>query len=476
MPFLRQTYDAIVIGAGPNGLAAAITLARAGKSVAIVEARDTIGGGMRTVEYTVPGFHHDVCSSVYPLSIASPFFQSLPLQHFGVEWIHSPAVLAHPMADGNAAIMWRSLEQTSVGLGSDAQAYSNLYSPLVQRWGKVAPLILSPLGPTRHLEPLMRFGLPALVPAQTLARLVFRTDAARGLFAGLCAHAMVPLHRVATSAFGLVLGIAGHVGGWPFPRGGANRIASALVAYLQVLQVEIITEYEVQRIDNLPSAKAYLFDVTPRQLLSIAGHRFTPGYRAALNAYRYGPGVCKIDYALDGPVPWRAKECALAATVHLGGTLAEIAHAEAAIWQGQHPEIPYVLVAQHSLFDTTRAPDGKHTLWTYCHVPNGSMVDMTDRIETQIERFAPGFRNRILARHTMFTADFEQHNPNYIGGDINGGAQDIGQLFTRPAARVSPYSTPDPQIFICSSSTPPGGGVHGMCGYHAAAAVLQRLR
>jgi phytoene dehydrogenase-like protein len=476
----RQThYDAVVVGAGPNGLAAAITLARAGRSVVIYEAAETIGGGARTQELTLPGFRHDVCSAIHPLAAASPFFRSLPLARYGLEWIYSPAALAHPLDDG-AAVLERSLDAMEATLGKrDAAAWRRLYAPLVDHWNELARGILGPLRPGFQLtHPLIslemaRFGLSALQPARGLAERTFQGEQARALFAGMGAHAMLPLERPVSAAIALVLGTLAHLIGWPFPKGGSQALVDALAASLRALGGEIITGVEVKALRELPSARATLFDVTPHQLLRIAGHALPEGYRAQLGRYRYGPGVFKVDYALDGPISWRDAACARAATVHLGGTLAEIAASERGVSRGVVPEQPFVLLAQQSLFDPTRAPVGKHTAWAYCHVPNGCDVDMTARIEAQIERFAPGFGDRVLARHTLNPAQVEGYNANYIGGDINGGVQDLGQLFTRPVARLDPYATPNKALYLCSSSTPPGGGVHGMCGYYAARSALR---
>lgn len=473
--FKKRSYDAIVVGSGPNGLSAAITLAREGLSVVIVEARMTIGGGARSAELTLPGFLHDVCSAIHPLGIGSPFFRSLPLAEHGLKWIHPGSPLAHPFDDGRAAVLERSISDTAETLGKDAEAYRNLMLPLVSDWRKIERDILGPLRFPHHPIATLRFGLRAIRQAYGLAKGLFKGERARGFFAGLAAHSIMPLEKPLTSAFGLVLGVLGHTVGWPMPCGGSQAISDALASLFILLGGEIVTGMGVNSIDELPPATAILFDVTPRQLLRISGNRLPQKYRKRLASYRYGPGVFKVDWALDAPVPWRAEECVRAGTVHLGSTLDEIAASESAVWEGKHPEKPYVLVAQHSLFDSARAPQGKHTLWAYCHVPNGSTFDMTERIEAQIERYAPGFRDVIIARNTITTVELEQYNPNYIGGDINGGVQDIGQLFTRPTARLVPYSTPVDGIYICSSSTPPGGGVHGMCGFHAARAVLRKV-
>jgi phytoene dehydrogenase-like protein len=471
---MSSTFDAVVIGAGPNGLAAAITLARAGWRVSIFEAKATIGGGCRSAELTLPGFTHDICSAIHPLGLGSPFFQTVPLADYGLTWLHPPIPVAHPLDDGSAVALHRSFAETAASIGRDGARWQRLFAPLVERWGTLAPMLLAPLPLPRAPLALAQMGLRAIWPARMLAETLFRAERARALFAGLAGHSILPLERIFTASFGLVLGILGHAVGWPLPQGGSQRIVDALAAHLRALGGEIVVDHEVRTLADLPPARAILCDVTPRQLVRIAGERLPAGYRHQLQRYRYGPGVFKIDYALSGPVPWRAAECRAAGTLHLGGTLPEIAASERAMMRGVHAERPYVLVAQQSLFDPTRAPAGQQTLWAYCHVPHGSTVDMTERIEAQIERFAPGFRDLILARSTRNTLAMEQYNPNYIGGDINGGAQDLGQLWTRPVPRLNPYATPVKGLYLCSSSTPPGGGVHGMCGYHAARAVLRR--
>ncbi len=474
---LHQAYDAIVVGAGPNGLSAAIVLACAGHSVLVIEAAETVGGGSRSKELTLPGFVHDICSAVHPLARSSAFFRTLPLEAYGLEWIQPSAPLAHPLDDGTAMLLERSITATGITLDGDAQAYKKLMDPLVTHWEAVAQAFLGPLRipPLLHPFALAPFAFDALYPARTLAERRFKGERARALLAGICGHSMLPLDQLTSAAAGLVLAAVGHVSGWPIPRGGSQRIVDALAAYLRSLGGEIVTGCEVKNIDDLPPARAILCDITPRQLLRIAGHHLPAGYKSSLQRFRYGPGSFKIDYALAAPVPWRATECLRAGTVHLGGTLDEIATSESQVWQGQPPEKPYTLIAQQSLFDPSRAPVGKHTLWAYCHVPHGSQFDMTERIEAQIERFAPGFRDLVLARHVTSPADLERYNANYIGGDINGGVQDLWQLFTRPTIRPVPYSTPAKNIFICSSSTPPGGGVHGLCGYFAARAVLRSV-
>lgn len=461
-------YDAVVVGSGPNGLAAAITVAQQGGKVLLIEGKDTLGGGMRSAEVTLPGFIHDICSAIHPLTAASPFFKTLPLADYGLEWVDQPAQVAHVLDGGEAVLALRSVEATAATLGRDATSYRRLFRTLTDRYADLFEDTLAPLPiPPRHPFLLASFGLSALLPAAVLAKLRFRGERARALFAGLACHAIMPLDLPATAAFGLMLGITAHAVGWVFPRGGAQRIADALAAHLRSLGGEIVTGQMVRSLDELPPARATFLDITPRQLLQVAGDRLPPRYRRQMEGYRYGSGVFKMDFALSAPIPWANPDVAQTATVHLGGTLDELAAGERAIWQGEHPERPFVLLAQHSLFDPTRAPDGKHTVWAYCHVPNGSTVDMSERIIGQIERFAPGFRDVILAQASVNTADMERYNPNYVGGDINGGVQDLRQLFTRPTLRLNPYSTPLKGVYLCSSATPPGGGVHGMAGYFA---------
>lgn len=468
------TPDAIVVGSGPNGLAAAITLARAGRSVVVHEAADQVGGGMRSEALTLPGFVHDVCSTIQGTSLASPFFRSLDLERHGLELVHPPVALAHPFDDGSAVLLHRSIRATADGLGADGRAWSALFEPLVRDAPALMDAILAPVNrPPRHPLLLARFGMAALRSASGLARGRFEGAAARALFAGLAAHGIVDLQRPATAAFGLVLGVVAHAWGWPLARGGTQRLADALAAELRSLGGEIITGSRVTSLAALPAAPAVVFDTGPRAMLEIAGDRLRGRYRRRLERFRYGPGIVKLDWALDGPIPWRSPEVADAGTVHLGGTLEEIVAAEADVERGRHPDRPFVLLVQATRFDPTRAPEGRHTGWAYCHVPNGSTVDMTERIEAQVERFAPGFRDRILARSVRLPADMEAHDANYLGGDINGGMQDWRQLFTRPVARWDPYATPDPGLFLGSSSTPPGGGVHGMSGHWAARSALR---
>jgi phytoene dehydrogenase-like protein len=465
--------DAIVVGAGPNGLAAAVAIAQTGRKVIVFESAETIGGGCRSAELTLPGFVHDVCSAVHPFAVASPFFRTLPLAAHGLEWICPPVMLAHPFDDGGAACIYGSLEQTVEGLGDDGSAYRRLFRPLVDSWPEIAESVLGPLRWPRHPIAFARFGIRALQPAASLARRVFAGEPARALFGGIAAHSMIPLEMRPTGGIALALNVAAHVGGWCLPRGGAQSLANALAAYLRSLGGEIVTRTTVASIDQLPPAKAVFCDLSPRPLLRIAGHRFPPRFRHALERYRYGMGVYKVDWALDGPVPWRNPECARAGTVHLGGSLDEIASSERHVWESGHPTRPFVLLSQPTLFDPSRAPHGRHIVWTYCHVPRDSDLDMLPRIEQQIERFAPGFGERVIARAVMRPADIERHNGNFVGGDIAAGATTLGQLFTRPTWRT--YSTPLRGLYICSASTPPGVGVHGMCGYFAARRALAEV-
>jgi phytoene dehydrogenase-like protein len=470
------TKRAVVVGSGPNGLAAAIEIARHGIRVTVLEAQDTIGGGCRSAELTLPGFIHDTCSAAHPLAAASPFFSRLPLADHGLEWIHPSVPLAHPLDDGTAVIVDRSVERTAALLGADAGAWSRTIGAVARDWAKLRSAVTGPvLALHRHPIALARFGILSLLPARALATRLFRTERARAVFAGMAAHSFLPLDAPLSSTWALMFGASAHAVGWPVVRGGSQRLVDALAAVLRGYGGEIVIGRRVATMTDAPLADATLFDVTPRQLDAIAGDRFPDRYRRALRRYRYGPGVFKIDYALDGAVPWRAPECELAGTVHLGGTLDEIADAEREVALGRHPERPFVLVAQQSLFDPSRAPEGKHTLWAYCHVPNGSTEDMSGRIEAQIERFAPGFRDRVRARHVMDTRWVEAHNETYVGGDISAGSHGGLQLFARPVLSVDPYATPDRSIYLCSAATPPGGGVHGMCGYHAARSALRRV-
>jgi phytoene dehydrogenase-like protein len=467
--------DAVVVGSGPNGLAAAIALARAGASVRVLEARDQIGGGIRTAALTLPGFAHDVCSGCHPLGVLSPWFRSLPLGEHGLRWIHPPASVAHPLDGEPAVLLRRSLRETASELGEDTRAYERLLAPFLRQPHELLADLLGPLRIPKHPIRMARFGLPGLLPAASALRGRFRGERARAVLAGCAAHAILPLERPLTMAVAMIFALTAHVEDWPVAAGGSQAIGQALASYLRTLGGRIETGRYVRSLADLPPARVVLFDTSPAQLADIGESILPTGYVRRLRRYRYGPGVFKVDWALDGPIPWRDPRCLEASTVHLGGTLDEIAAAEAAVWRGEHPERPFVLVVQQSEFDDTRAPAGKHTGYAYCHVPPGSTVDLTDVVERQVERFAPGFRDRILACHTMRTADLQHENPNYVGGAITGGVTDLWQFFTRPVARLDPYSTPNPRLFICSASTPPGGGVHGMCGYFAALSALRRL-
>jgi phytoene dehydrogenase-like protein len=470
---MEESYDAIVIGAGPNGLAAAITLAQAGRSVLVREANSSLGGSCRSAELTLPGYTHDICSTVQALAVASPFLRELPLREHGLELVYPAAEFAHPLDGGTAAVAYRSIDATAETLGPDAQAWRALFGPIVRDWRKLLPTLLGPPSPfPRHPVALANFGLKALRSARGLAEAWFQGEHARGLFAGAAAHSILPLEWMATSAFGLVLGASAHSGGWPVARGGSQRLADAMASLLRSLGGRIEMNARVANIDELPRAKAILCDLTPRQLLRIAGHKLPAGYTKRLEKFRYGPGAHKVDWALSEPIPWTARGCREAGTVHLGGTLAELAEAERAPWEGRNAERPYVLVVQYP-FDPSRAPAGKHVAWAYCHVPHGSGFDMTSRIEAQVERFAPGFKDTILARSVMTPSALEQHNSNLVGGDITGGANMFSQVFSRPVLSTDPYKTPLRGLYLCSSSTPPGAGVHGMCGHNAAKSALR---
>jgi len=468
----KREYDAVVVGSGPNGLAAAILMQQNGLSVLLIEGKETIGGGMRSAELTLPGYLHDICSAIHPLAVSSPFFETLPLTQHGLEFIYPDIAAAHPFDDGSAAILKPSIQETAAQFGVDEKAYIDLIQPVVNDWPLIAPDALGPLHIPKHPIAMAAFGLKALRSTSSVVQ-GFKTGKAKGLFAGMAAHCMQPLTNLSSAATALVLLSAAHLKGWPLSKGGSQQIANALASHFVSLGGKIETNIYITSLDQLPSSNAVLFDITPRQLLRIAGHKFSNIYKWQLQRYRYGMGIFKIDWALDGQIPFTNELCRQAGTVHLGNTFAEIASSEKSASNGQVAEMPFVLLAQQSLFDSSRAPEGKHTAWAYCHVPGGSIVDMTEAIERQVERFAPGFRDRVLARHTMNSAQVEEYNPNYIGGDINGGAFDLGQLFTRPALRWSPYRTSAKGLYVCSSSTPPGGGVHGMCGYHAAKRALE---
>lgn len=467
-------YEAIVVGAGPNGLAAAITLQKAGLSVLLIEGKDTIGGGMRTQELTLPGFRHDVCSAIHPMALGSPFFANLPLAEHGLTFLHAEVPAAHPFDDGTAAVLYRSIKDTAAAFGRDEKTYLNLIEPIVTDFDKLAEDIMGPLRFPHHPLIMAKFGLNAIRSADSIAS-KFKTREARGLWGGMSAHSIQQFSNCASSAIGLILSAVGHKYGWPIPKGGSQSIADALGSYFISLGGEIQTGTMVKDINELPSHKVVLFDVTPKQLLQIAGKELSPLYKWQLRRYRHGMGVFKIDWALDGPIPFTSEACSKAATIHLGNTYEEVQRAERLTTAGHHQKKPFVLLSQQSMFDDTRAPLGKHTAWAYCHVPNGSTADMTAAIEQQVDRFAPGFRDRILAKNTMTAKQMELYNPNYIGGDINGGIIDLQQLYTRPALRISPYQTSAKNIYLCSSSTPPGGGVHGMCGFHAAKTALKDL-
>ncbi|KYP15323.1 NAD(P)/FAD-dependent oxidoreductase [Flavihumibacter sp. CACIAM 22H1] len=467
-------YDVIVVGAGPNGLAAGITLQQQGLKVLLLEAKATIGGGMRTAALTLPGFKHDICSAIHPMAKASPFFASINWSAYGLAFIDPPVCAAHPLDTGSCALLLPSLEETAEKMGIDRGLYHSLLEPLVKNFGTLTKDILGPLSWPSNPVLLAGFGLKALQPASRIAGR-FASQEAKALFGGMAAHGIQPLSNWASAAIGLVLLAAGHSGGWPIPIGGSQSIADAMAAHFQLLGGVIETNTAITSLQQLPRSKAVVFDCGPRQLIEIAGEKFSSFYQWQLKRYRYGMGVFKIDWALDAPIPWRNEDGKRAGTLHIGNSFEEISWNEAATAKGKLVDNPFVLLAQPSLFDSTRAPAGKHTAWAYCHVPFGAEEDRTAAIEAQVERFAPGFKERIIGRHTMNTRQMQEYNPNYIGGDINGGLQDLGQLFTRPALRWSPYKTSAKELYICSSSTPPGGGVHGMCGYHAARRILKDL-
>lgn len=472
----RSAYDAIVVGSGPNGLAAGIVLARAGLSVLIIEGSSVPGGGSRSAELTLPGFIHDPCAAVHPFGKASPFFRSLPLAEHGLTWIEPEAPLAHPLDGGQVVLVERDFEAMVGALGTDGPAYQRSIRFWVEHWEELFADLVGPLPlPPRHPLSIARVALPSLFPAESLARLLFRNPGTQALFAGMAGHSMVPLNRPLTGAFGLMLSMLSHVVGWPIVQGGTQGLADALISYYRSLGGELVTGCWVKSMAELPSARVILFDTPPRSVLGIAGDWLPAGYRRQLGRFRYGQGVFKADYALDGPIPWENPNCYRTATLHLGGTLEEIAIAEQGVWQGEHSQRPYVLLAQPTVWDPTRAPEGKHTAWAYCHVPAGSTMDMTGPIEAQIERFAPGFKQRILARHTRNSLEMEAYNPNYVQGDINSGVQDLWQFFTRPTFSLTPYRMARKGLYFCNSSTPPGGGVHGLCGFFAAQTVLKDL-
>lgn len=472
----EPTPEAIIVGSGPNGLAAAIHLARHGLHVRVIEGADSIGGGTRTHELTLPNFRHDMCAAIHPLGLASPFMSSLPLTDYGLEWVHPAAPAAHPLDDGRAVIIEKSLPITAQYLGKDGKAYQRLVGPFVRAYEDLMHSALAPLRyPPAHPLLLARFGLPGVLPARALANLLFQTEGAKAAFAGMAAHSMMPLERPLSASFGLVLSVLAHAVGWPMAKGGSQAIADAMVAYLRALGGEVETGRWINDFAELPPAKLVILNVSPRVVQQIMGDRLPPSYRRLLAGYRYGMGVFKIDYALSDPIPWTNPQVARAGTVHLGGTLEEIAASERIIWGGSPQAKPYILLAQHTRFDTSRAPDGKHTAWAYCHVPRNSTVDMTMAMEDQIERFAPGFRDVVLARRTHNAVEMAAYNPSYVGGDINGGVQDMVQLFRRPALFPNPYRTPVAGVYLCGQGTPPGGGVHGMSGYWSARYALHEL-
>ncbi|QOV90722.1 phytoene desaturase family protein [Humisphaera borealis] len=471
-----KSYDAIVIGSGPNGLGAAIELARNGKSVIVYEAADTVGGGMRSAELTLPGFVHDHCSTVQALCLASPLFSSLPLSDYGMELVHPEIPVAHPLDDGSAVLLHRSVEQTAEQLGRDGGHYRNIFELMTRHWSKLSPQLLSsPLAFPKHPLLMAGFGMKAMKSARAFVEQNFLTTAAKALFAGCAAHSVLPMEWMGSAAYGLVLMTAAHAGGWPVAKGGSQKLADALAAHLRTLGGTIELGRHIRSLDELPAAKVILCDVAPRNLATIAGSRLPPAYVKKLMHYAHGPGAFKIDYALSQPVPWKCADVGRAGTIHLGGTFDDIADAEQFPWDGRCAPRPYVLAVQASRFDPTRAPEGKQTFWAYAHVPHGSTADVTERIEAQLERFAPGFRDCVLARKVTTAADFAAWNPNLIGGDIAGGASTFWQTFARPVLSRNPYRTPAKGLYLCSASTPPGGGVHGMCGYHAARAALREF-
>lgn len=475
MTLSHNALDAIVVGSGPNGLAAAITLARAGLAVRVYEGAPTAGGGLRSAELTLPGFIHDPCATVVATALVSPFFRSLDLAALGVELVHPEVPAAHVLAPDRAVPLHRSVTDQAAALGRDGAAWRRLIGPLARDAERLMPWILGPVPrPTRHVVTAARFGPAALLPAAAFARLAFRDEPARALFGALAAHAMVPLETPGSAAFGLVLATAAHAVGWPVVRGGSQRLADALVDEVRRLGGEVVTGTPVRQLADLPPARAVLLDVTPRQLIELAGNRLPSGYRRRLERFRYGPGACKVDWALAGPIPWRDPELARAGTVHLGGSLGALAAAERAVARGSLPRRPFVILVQASVMDPSRAPAGRHTAWAYAHVPHGSPVDVTHAIEAEVERAAPGFRDLVLARHVRTALAHEAYNPNDVGGDINGGLSTLRQVLARPTLARDPYRTPLPGVYLCSSSTPPGGGVHGMAGQRAALSALRR--
>jgi len=470
----KTRYDAAVIGSGPNGLAAAITLAQAGKKVIVHETGDAPGGALRSGESTLPGFIHDLGAAVFPMAVDTPFFRDVPLKDHGLEFIFSQASVAHPFDDGSAGVIHRDLKRTVEGLGPDGERYRSLMLHLLQQWDDLEEDLFGPPHIPRHIEPLAAFVLRACMPVNVMARLRFATPCARGIMAGLAAHSILPLRHPMSSPFALIMAVHCHRPGWPIAKGGSGSLAAALSSYLRSLGGEIVTGSEVRNLSDIEPAMAVFFDTAPSNAVKIAGRALPASYGKRIRRFSHGPGAFKVDWALNGPIPWRASVCAEAATVHIGGTLEEIVRAEGEVWKGIHPQRPFVLLVQPSLFDPGRAPEGRHTAWAYCHVPGGSDFDMTSRIEAQVERFAPGFTDLILARHVMNPVDIERFDANCIGGDIAGGANTMGQVFGRPVFSTNPYAMPAPGMYLCSASTPPGGGVHGLCGYHAARSLLKK--
>jgi phytoene dehydrogenase-like protein len=472
---VKTKYDAIVVGSGPNGFAAAITLQRAGLAVLLIEGKEVLGGGVGSAALTLPGFIHDVCSAVHPLGADSPVFKQLHLEQFGLEYLKPEYAVAHPFDDGSAVAIQSSIETTAMQLGKDANNYKKIFSPLIKEWPSVRSAFVSPLHLSAYSNARARFAFYALSSASHFAKHQFNTNPAQSFFAGMASHSMLPLNKLTTSSIAIVLNILAHINGWPLPKGGAQQITNALTACFIKSGGEIQTGCMVTSLQQLPASRVILLDVTPAQLLLIAGDKFSALYKWQLHRYKYGAGVFKIDWALSQPVPFTNVTCRSAATIHIGGSMQEIYNSEAMVSKNQHADKPFVLFVQPGVVDTSRAPEGKHIAWAYCHVPNGSKINMTAAIEKQVERFAPGFRDCILARNAMNTHDMEAYNSNYIGGDINGGAAKVSQLFTRPVLRLSPYRTAAKGVYICSSSTPPGGGVHGICGYYAARRTLRDL-
>lgn len=466
-------YDALVIGAGPNGLSAAILLAQQNLKVKVIEARDSVGGGTRTEELTEPGFYHDICSAVHPTGVGAPYLKTLPLQDYGLEWIHPDYPVAHPLDHGEAVIVPKSLDEAVDRLGNDGMNYKRLIEDFVQNWDRLSNDLFGPVRIPDNPLSMMRFGWYGMFSAKLLANSIFENIETKAFFAGLAGHSIIPLEKVFTGSFGLVFAASIHAAGWPVARRGSHSITKAMAAYFESLGGEIETGNEINSTRDLPNAKSVLFDLTPKQIANIARDDLPDSYLKKLNSFTYGPGAFKMDFALSEPVPWENEDCKKAGTIHLGGTFKEIAESERNTWDGKFNDNPFVLVSQPSLFDDTRAPEGKHTLWAYCHVPNGSEQDCSSQIINQIERFAPGFRDTIISYNAMNAVDFEQYNANYIGGDINGGAQFFKQLIFRPLIQWDPYRLAGKSMYICSSSTPPGGGVHGMCGYHAAKSALK---